>query len=379
MADGPRRRLQAAGAEVRLLGLRKHYGGVGAVEELTLEIAAGEFLTLLGPSGSGKTTTLMMIAGFTEPDGGDIRIGERSVARVPPERREIGMVFQNYALFPHMTVAENIGFPLKMRGRPRAEIAERVQAALQMVQLADYERRVPRELSGGQQQRVALARAIVFEPSVLLMDEPLGALDKRLRQHMQSEIKRIQRELAITVIYVTHDQEEALTMSDRVAVMHEGRLAQIGTPHQLYNEPASIFVADFIGESNFLSGEVLRLGPGGLAEIANPASTFHAVAHKSLHPGERITATVRPEHLWISEEEGDGESNHRRGEIAEIIYVGDTTKYRIASAGEELIVREQNRERSQRWRLGETVRVHWKPEHTTVLEDVMKQPPGAVS
>jgi putative spermidine/putrescine transport system ATP-binding protein len=359
------------GAAVRIEGLRKSYGGSAAVANLTLEIGAGEFLTLLGPSGSGKTTTLMTIAGFITPDDGDIRIGGRSVVRVPPEEREIGMVFQNYALFPHMTVADNIAFPLKMRSHGRAAIAERVANALAMVKLEGFERRFPRELSGGQQQRVALARAIVFEPLVLLMDEPLGALDKRLRQHMQSEIKRIQRELAITVIYVTHDQEEALTMSDRIAVMHEGRLAQVGTPAQLYNEPRNVFVADFIGESNFLNGVVIGPGPENLVEVeAAGGAVFRATTRKLLRPGDKVTAAIRPEHITILREPADVGTNHRRGNVVEVIYAGDTTTYRVATGSEYLTVSEQNRDRSQRWSAGTPVSVSWSPSHTTVLDDV---------
>jgi putative spermidine/putrescine transport system ATP-binding protein len=371
VVDAERGRPRAISAVVRLEGLRKSYGGHAAVTNLTLEIGAGEFLTLLGPSGSGKTTTLMMIAGFVTPDGGDIRIGGRSVVRVPPEQREIGMVFQNYALFPHMTVADNIAFPLKMRSRPQAEIAERVANALAVVKLQGFERRLPRELSGGQQQRVALARAVVFEPLILLMDEPLGALDKRLRQHMQGEIKRIQRELAITVIYVTHDQEEALTMSDRIALMHEGRVAQLGTPAQLYNEPRSIFVADFIGESNFLNGAIIAASPGNLVEIETAGgAVFRATARKPLRLGDKVTAAVRPEHLTILRESADLGANHWRGKVVEVIYVGDTTKYRVTVGSEPLNVSEQNRDRSQRWRVGETVSVSWSPSHTTVLDDV---------
>jgi ABC-type Fe3+/spermidine/putrescine transport system ATPase subunit len=240
-----------------------------------------------------------------------------------------------------------------------------------MVKLEGFERRFPRELSGGQQQRVALARAIVFEPLVLLMDEPLGALDKRLRQHMQSEIKRIQRELTITVIYVTHDQEEALTMSDRIALMHEGRLAQVGTPAQLYNEPRNVFVADFIGESNFLSGVVIGAGPENLIEVeAADGAVFRATTRKLLRPGDKVTAAIRPEHLTILREPADVSTNHRCGNVVEVVYVGDTTKYRVATGSEYLTVSEQNRDRSQRWSVGETVSVSWGPSHTTVLDDV---------
>ena len=241
----------------RLSDIEKRYDNVGAVRGVSLDIRSGEFLTLLGPCGSGKTTTLMMIAGFETPNAGDIAIDGHVGGRLPPYRRNIGMVFQNYALFPHMTVAENIGFPLKQRGVAKARRARRLVAeALELVRLPGYERRYPRQLSGGQQQRVALARAIVFEPRLLLMDEPLGALDKQLRENLQLEMRRLHADLGITFIYVTHDQEEALTMSDRVAVMNEGLVAQVGTPEDLYDRPCDRFVAAFIGEFNFLSAIV---------------------------------------------------------------------------------------------------------------------------
>jgi ABC-type Fe3+/spermidine/putrescine transport system ATPase subunit len=249
---------RVTGASVSLVELEKRFDTVGAVRGVSLEIQSGEFLTLLGPSGSGKTTTLMMIAGFKQPTAGDIAIDGSSVVAIPPYRRNIGMVFQNYALFPHLTVAENIGFPLKQRGVDRADRSRQVAESLAMVRLSGYEGRYPRQLSGGQQQRVALARAMVFRPRLLLMDEPLGALDKQLRESLQIEIRRLHAELGITFVYVTHDQEEALTMSDRIAVMNEGVVAQLGAPEELYNRPISRFVASFIGESNFLPGIVSR-------------------------------------------------------------------------------------------------------------------------
>src|SRR4051794_16533896 len=248
MSAGP----VTAGLPLRLDRLNKRFGDFVAVDEISLEIAGGEFLTLLGPSGSGKTTTLMMIAGFTEPSSGHIRLGDRPIDALPSYRRGFGMVFQNYALFPHMTAAENIGFPLKMRGVSSNDRARRVAGALEMVRLPDFGARYPNQLSGGQQQRVALARALVYNPPVLLMDEPLGALDKKLREEMQLEIKRIQKELGITAIYVTHDQEEALVMSDRIAVMNHGEIEQVDGPSRIYEHPATRFVADFIGESNII-------------------------------------------------------------------------------------------------------------------------------
>src|SRR5262245_30972385 len=244
------------GASVSLADLAKKYDRTNAVDGVSLDIRSGEFLTLLGPSGSGKTTTLMMIAGFETPSAGDIAIDGTSVVAMPPYRRNIGMVFQNYALFPHLAVEDNIGFPLKQRGMAKAARTKLVAEALELVRLPGYGGRYPRQLSGGQQQRVALARAIVFKPRLLLMDEPLGALDKQLRESLQLEMRRLHADLGITFIYVTHDQEEALTMSDRVAVMNEGLVAQIGTPEDLYDRPCDRFVASFIGESNFLPAVV---------------------------------------------------------------------------------------------------------------------------
>ena len=250
------------GLSVGIHDVWRRYGAVTAVGGVSLAVAAGEFVSLLGPSGSGKTTLLMMLAGFEQPDAGRLTVGERDLTRVAPNKRNVAMVFQRYALFPHMTVAENIAFPLRTRGGRRAEREGRIRRALEMVKLDAHAGRKPSELSGGQQQRVALARAIVFDPPVILMDEPLGALDKKLRQHMQIELKQLQRRLGATVIYVTHDQEEALTMSDRVAVMNGGRLAQLGSPRDLYDRPADAFVADFIGEMNLLPGTVQAVSGG---------------------------------------------------------------------------------------------------------------------
>ena len=250
----------SAGADeilVSFRGVQKSYDGENLiVKDLNLEIRKGEFLTLLGPSGSGKTTSLMMLAGFETPTAGEILLAGRSINNVPPHKRDIGMVFQNYALFPHMTVAENLGFPLSVRGLNRTDISQRVKRVLSMVQLDAFAQRYPAQLSGGQQQRVALARALVFEPQLVLMDEPLGALDKQLREHMQMEIKHLHQRLGVTVVYVTHDQGEALTMSDRVAVFHQGEIQQIAPPRMLYEEPKNTFVANFIGENNRLNGRL---------------------------------------------------------------------------------------------------------------------------
>ena len=278
--------------------VRKSYAGlVVAVDGVSLEVAKGEFVTFLGPSGSGKTTTLMMIAGFEHPDAGTISIGGRDIGPVPPHARNIGVVFQNYALFPHMTIAENVGFPLRMRKVAAAEARRRVEAALAMVGLAMRADRRPRELSGGQQQRVALARALVFQPDLLLLDEPLGALDKNLREQMQVEIRRIHRELGITTVYVTHDQTEAMTMSDRIAVFNNGRIEQAAPPLDVYFRPATRFVGGFVGDSNFLDAVVTDPRQGvleaeGLGRLLGPAPIAAA-------RGARVQALLRPEAIHI--------------------------------------------------------------------------------
>lgn len=314
------------GAPVFIDRIGKVYGSQTAVGTVTLDVPAGEFLSILGPSGSGKTTLLTMIAGFESPSTGRLVIGGRDVTAVSPDRRSIGMVFQRYALFPHLTVAENIAFPLKMRGIRKDLRAERVGRALDLVQLPDYAKRYPHELSGGQQQRVAVARAIVFEPPVLLMDEPLGALDKKLRESMQIEIKQLQRRLGATVIYVTHDQEEALTMSDRIAVMSKGQLAQLGTPADLYCNPQSAFVADFIGKMNFLTGEFLgetadsqtiKLGDDVVIDTPGAAHGFES----SARTGDRVRLALRPERLSLAPR-GTGGKNALPGRIETSVFAG---------------------------------------------------------
>ena len=326
------------GTTVLVRDLKKFYGPVAAVDGVSLDVRPGEFLSLLGPSGSGKTTLLMMIAGFETPSAGTIQIGDRAVTHVPPNKRDVGMVFQKYALFPHMTVASNIAFPLKMRKRPRAEIARRVEEALALVRLEGYGVRMPGQLSGGQQQRVAVARALVFEPPVLLMDEPLGALDKKLREQMQIEIKRIQEQLGVTVIYVTHDQEEALTMSDRVAAMNEGGLAQVGTPTDLYLRPNSPFVADFIGKMNFVEGEylgsherraVVRLSEGTTLETAKALN-----GSAGLSKGSPVRLAVRPERLRLAPR-GSGGGTALPGRVEEAIFVGSFQVFLVGLEGRD--------------------------------------------
>jgi len=292
------------GASLRAQGIEKSYGSVGAVRQVSLDVGAGEFVSLLGPSGSGKTTLLMMIAGFEVPDAGSIHIGEREVTRAEPNERNVGMVFQRYALFPHLSVADNIAFPLRMRKLDKAQIARKVGLALERVRLVGYDARKPDQLSGGQQQRVALARATVFDPPVILMDEPLGALDKKLREQMQIEIKHLQRELGSTVIYVTHDQQEALTMSDRVAVMNQGRIEQVSSPRELYDHPASAFVADFVGDTNWLRGmvqaiegaEVLMSLPGG-ETVRGLLALQESARAAEIRVGAPARLCIRPERL----------------------------------------------------------------------------------
>ena len=293
------------GAEVRLHELTKTFGSVVAVRDVSVTVAPGSFFTLLGPSGSGKTTTLMMVAGFAYPTSGEVFVDGKPMAALPPQRRDLGMVFQSYAVFPHLTVFDNVAFPLQIRKAPRLEILHRVAEALEMVRLTGYEHRLPRQLSGGEQQRVALARALVFRPRVLLMDEPLGALDKKLRAHMQLELKHIQQHLRVTVLYVTHDQEEALTMSDRVAVMQGGRIEQVGSPAELYDTPASRFVADFIGESNFLDGTAVSAEHDGRWRCrAAGGLEFIGVGAEALQAGQPITAAVRHEKLVQAGDDG---------------------------------------------------------------------------
>ncbi|HVQ76999.1 MAG TPA: ABC transporter ATP-binding protein [Candidatus Binatia bacterium] len=361
-----------AGAEVRLHELTKTFGSVVAVQDVSVTIDPGSFFTLLGPSGSGKTTTLMMVAGFAYPTRGEVFVDGAPVAGLPPQKRDLGMVFQSYAVFPHLTVFDNIAFPLQIRHVRRAEIRQRVGEALELVRLRGYDGRLPRQLSGGEQQRVALARALVFRPRVLLMDEPLGALDKKLRAHMQLELKHIQRHLHVTVIYVTHDQEEALTMSDRVAVMQRGRIEQVGPPAELYEAPASRFVADFLGESNFVDGVVTGASVDGRWLVrAAGGLEFQGVGAVPLHAGQAVTAAIRPEKLVPLDAGGaapGGSVNTCKGTVDEAIYVGDATRYRVALGGDgALTVKVPNRLGLRQHAEGEAVALAWSPEETRIF------------
>ncbi|MGE3871484.1 MAG: ABC transporter ATP-binding protein [Parvibaculaceae bacterium] len=319
-------------------GVSKDYGSQAVLDQVSLSVGAGEFLTLLGPSGSGKTTLLMMIAGFTEPTRGRILLGERDISRIAPEERGFGMVFQGYALFPHMTVAENVSFPLRIRRMAKLEIGERVERALAMVQLAGLSHRRPRELSGGQQQRVALARALVFEPRVLLLDEPLGALDRKMRVEMQMELKRLHRQVGASFLYVTHDQDEALSMSDRIAVLSGGRLMQVDTPQRIYARPATRFVAEFLGESNFLAGKVLRADASGLLYEAEGRTFQQAVAADPRRAGDAVTVALRPENIRLTVRQ-PAEGNAMPVRVVDWNYFGSRIKGTLRTpAGNTLIV-----------------------------------------
>jgi putative spermidine/putrescine transport system ATP-binding protein len=352
-----------ADALVRFVGVQKTYDGVTrVVEHLDLDIVRGEFLTLLGPSGSGKTTTLMMLAGFEAPTAGEILLEGRSIARLPPYRREIGMVFQHYALFPNMSVAENVGFPLSVRRMPKSEIDTRVDRALAMVQLRALRDRRPWQLSGGQQQRVAVARALVYEPKLVLMDEPLGALDKQLRGELQLEIRRLHRELGVTMVYVTHDQGEALTMSDRIAVFHQGRIQQIGTPEAIYEHPANAFVARFIGENNRVTGTVERIDAGRCAVRVNGGVMLSGTLGAALAPGDPALVSVRPEQIVLGDAPADCALD---GTLAEAIYLGDHVRLRIAVRDMGDIVVKSDAAHAPA--VGAQVRLGWRAEDCRVF------------
>ncbi|AMA44435.1 ABC transporter ATP-binding protein [Pseudomonas monteilii] len=356
---------------VSFRGVQKSYDGESLiVKDLNLEIRKGEFLTLLGPSGSGKTTSLMMLAGFETPTAGEIQLAGRSINHVPPHKRDIGMVFQNYALFPHMTVSENLAFPLSVRGMGKAELDERVKRVLGMVQLDTFAKRYPGQLSGGQQQRVALARALVFEPQLVLMDEPLGALDKQLREHMQMEIKHIHQRLGVTVVYVTHDQGEALTMSDRVAVFHQGEIQQIADPRTLYEAPSNTFVANFIGENNRLGGTlVARSGDRCQVRLAQ-GEQVEALAVNVGQVGEPVTVSIRPERVRLGRQ-SEASVNRFSGRVAEFIYLGDHVRVRLEVCGKaDFFVKQPIAELDPALAVGDVIPLGWAVEHARALDPV---------
>ncbi len=319
---------------IRLERLSKHYGEFRAIDDVSLDVAPGEFLTLLGPSGSGKTTVLMALAGFVAPTAGDIVLDGQSIVAQPPERRDFGVVFQGYALFPHMSVADNVGYPLKVRGTPRDEIRRRVREALDLVQLGQFADRMPRQLSGGQQQRVALARALVFRPKVLLLDEPMGALDKKLRHDLQGELRQLQRRLGATFVNVTHDQEEAMTMSDRIAIMRAGRVVQVGAPRELFDRPATRFVADFLGKSIFLSGTVSAIDGDVATVVVDGVPLRHRPSRGTMPAvGDRLTLALRPHrpHL-LPVNDGLDPDNRLPGRVESVLYVGSYAEVTVKTA-----------------------------------------------
>ncbi|MEW6280590.1 MAG: ABC transporter ATP-binding protein [Candidatus Eremiobacterota bacterium] len=353
---------------VELRNVTKRFDRVTAVEKVTLEIRRGEFFALLGPSGCGKTTSLRLVAGFEEPDEGEIKIDGESVANLPPYRRRVNTVFQNYALFPHLNVFENVAFGLRRRGVPEGEIRQRVQKILEKVQLPGYERRRIHEISGGQQQRVAVARALVNEPRVLLLDEPMSALDPKLRREMREELKRLQKQLGITFILVTHDQEEALSTSDRVAVLNQGRLEQVGTPREIYERPRSRFVADFIGTANFLTVRVASVDQGR-AVLEVDGGQVAAPCNGKTAAGVAAELSVRPEQLWLTRDNGGGNGhNCLPARVVDITYMGPVTRYTVQlTGGQRLCAEQQNQASSDGFATGEAVYLQWKPTAGTLL------------
>jgi putative spermidine/putrescine transport system ATP-binding protein len=361
---------EGRGAEVRFEKVQKSYDGeTVVVKELNLDIKSGEFLTMLGPSGSGKTTCLMMLAGFETVTSGEIYLNGKPINDVPPHKRGAGMVFQNYALFPHMTVAENLAFPLQVRGIDKDTQQKKIQRALEMVELPQFGNRRPGQLSGGQQQRVAVARALVFEPELVLMDEPLGALDKQLREQMQYEIKHIHENLGVTAIYVTHDQTEALTMSDRVAVFNDGVVQQLSTPDELYETPRNSFVAQFIGENNKLTGKIEAMN-GTVCDVRLADGTLLKAEKVNVDGvGDSTTLSLRPERVEFDNPESL--DNTVTGRIEEMIYLGDHIRIRMSVAGNpEFIAKVRNRGQKREMREGQDIKIGWAASDCKALDPV---------
>ncbi|MDC0083976.1 ABC transporter ATP-binding protein [Oceanospirillaceae bacterium] len=357
-------------AFVKFDRVQKSYDGLSlVVKDLNLSMPKGEFLTMLGPSGSGKTTCLMMLAGFETATHGDILLDGVSINNIPPHKRGIGMVFQNYALFPHMTVAENLAFPLEVRKIGKSDREAKVKRALEMVQMGDFGGRRPAQLSGGQQQRVALARALVFEAELVLMDEPLGALDKQLREHMQFEIKRIAENLGITVVYVTHDQTEALTMSDRVAVFNDGRIQQLAPPAELYESPENSFVAQFIGENNTLEGVVKEMSNGLALVQLNDGNVIECNPVNVTKAGEKTRVSIRPERVELDKARMRPGAHRLRAEVLEFIYMGDMFRTRLQVAGNDnFIVKTRNAPDQVRLEPGAQIDIGWLPSDCRALD-----------
>ncbi|MFO8127659.1 ABC transporter ATP-binding protein [Yoonia sp.] len=350
--------------------VQKSYDGETlVVKDLNLSMPKGEFLTMLGPSGSGKTTCLMMLAGFETATHGDIRLDGNPINNIPPHKRGIGMVFQNYALFPHMTVAENLSFPLEVRKIGKSDREQKVKRALDMVQMGEFGGRRPAQLSGGQQQRIALARALVFEPELILMDEPLGALDKQLRETLQFEITRLAHDLGITVVYVTHDQTEALTMSDRVAVFEAGRIQQLAPPDELYEAPTNSFVAQFIGENNTMEG-VLTAVNGDICTVRlDSGDIIDAKPVNVSSVGERTKVSIRPERVEFNRERLQADAHTLKAEVLEFIYMGDIFRTRLRVAGmDDFVVKTRNAPDQRRLTPGEQIEIGWLPEDCRALD-----------
>ena len=350
--------------------VQKSYDGISlVVKDLNLSMPKGEFLTMLGPSGSGKTTCLMMLAGFETATHGDIRLGGISINNIPPHKRGIGMVFQNYALFPHMTVAENLAFPLEVRKIGKSEREEKISRALGMVQMQDFAGRRPSQLSGGQQQRIALARALVFEPELVLMDEPLGALDKQLRETLQFEITKLAHDLGITTVYVTHDQTEALTMSDRVAVFDDGRIQQLAPPDKLYEEPENSFVAQFIGENNTLLGTVDKMSEGRCEIRLDGGEVIDAKPVNVSEPGARTRVSIRPERVEMNPERLNPDAHTLDAEVLEFIYMGDIFRTRLRVAGnDDFVIKTRNAPDQVRLKPGEKIKIGWLADDCRALD-----------
>jgi putative spermidine/putrescine transport system ATP-binding protein len=346
---------------------KSYDGEILVVKDLNLDVPKGEFLTMLGPSGSGKTTVLMMLAGFETPTSGEIYLDGNPISSIPPNKRGIGMVFQNYALFPHMTVKENLSFPLEVRQMQKSEIDEKVSNALLMVELQDFGNRMPLQLSGGQQQRVALARSLVFEPRLVLMDEPLGALDKNLREQMQYEIKHIHEKIGITVVYVTHDQSEALTMSNRIAVFNDGKIQQISSPDVLYEKPDSSFVAQFIGENNQLKGKVKSINGENCIITTESGDDIEALKINVTSNGDSSLVSLRPERVAINSSEKF--ENNFDAKVKELIYLGDHIRSRVEVCGnDQFIVKIPNSYKGANLKEGATVKLSWKASDSRALD-----------
>jgi len=361
--------MTASESFVRFDKVDKSYDGeILVVKDLNLDVPKGEFLTMLGPSGSGKTTVLMMLAGFETPTSGEIYLDGDPISSIPPNKRGIGMVFQNYALFPHMTVNENLAFPLEVRKLPKSEIDNKVANALSMVELQDFGKRMPLQLSGGQQQRVALARSLVFEPRLVLMDEPLGALDKNLREQMQYEIKHIHEKIGITVVYVTHDQNEALTMSNRIAVFNDGKIQQISSPDILYEKPENAFVAQFIGENNQIKGKVKSINGEMCVVETEKGEIIKSLKVNVNSVGDASTVSLRPERVEINSSDSSFE-NSFEAKVKELIYLGDHIRTRVEVCGnDQFIVKVPNSYKGANLKEGTSVKLSWKASDSRALD-----------